>query len=144
MENKNLDTLRNLTFSVLEDMCFLMRSEPEFSEASSATPIIVNINCGEKYDIFIQFDRMLAETITQNLLGSPETSANQDLSISSIKEIANMIGGSFMNNLDMPASARLSIPEVVDPDFSEELDQEKTVSDVIYIDDRPIKLTLAG
>lgn len=144
MENKNLETLRNLTFSVLEDMCFLMRSEPEFSEASSATPIIVNINCGEKYDIFIQFDRMLAETITQNLLGSPETSANQDLSISSIKEIANMIGGSFMNNLDMPASARLSIPEVVDPDFSEELDQEKTVSDVIYIDDRPIKLTLAG
>jgi CheY-specific phosphatase CheX len=121
-----------------------MRSEPEFSEASSATPIIVNINCGEKYDIFIQFDRMLAETITQNLLGSPDTSANQDLSISSIKEIANMIGGSFMNNLDMPASAKLSIPEIVDPGFSEDLDQEKTVSDVIYIDDRPLKLTLAG
>ena len=144
MENKNLETLRNLTFSVLEDMCFLMRSEPEFSEASSATPIIVNINCGEKYDIFIQFDRMLAETIAQNLLGSPDTSVDQDLSISSIKEIANMIGGSFMNNLDMPASARLSIPEIVELDFSEDLDQEKTVSDVIYIDDRPLKLTLAG
>lgn len=144
MDNKNLETLRNLTFSVLEDMCFLMRSEPEFSEASSASPIIVNINCGEKYDIFIQFDRMLAETITQNLLGSPDSSVGEDLSISSIKEIVNMIGGSFMNNLDMPASARLSIPEVVDPDFTEELDQKKTVSDVIYIDDRPLKLTLAG
>ncbi|MBD3275080.1 MAG: hypothetical protein GF372_07195 [Candidatus Marinimicrobia bacterium] len=144
MENKNLETLRNLTFSVLEDMCFLMRSEPEFSEASSATPIIVNINCGEKYDIFIQFDRMLAETIAQNLLGSPDTSVDQKLSISSIKEIANMIGGSFMNHLDMPASARLSIPEIVDPDFSEQLDQKQTESDVIYIDDRPLKLTLAG
>ncbi len=144
MENKNLKTLRNLTFNVLEDMCFLMRSEPEFAEASSATPITININCGERYDIFIQFDRILADTITQNLLGSEDMNVSEELSISSIKEIVNMIGGSFMNNLDMPATARLSIPEMVDRQQLQDLEKQDVASEMIYVDDRPIKLTLAG
>jgi len=106
--------------------------------------VTVNINCGSRLGIYVQYDQSLAPDITENMLGIPREEIEPDLIESTLKEMVNIIGGNFMNSTNIPVSSRLSIPEIItgDLDRSHSKPVVDMLSDTVYLDERKIKLTL--
>lgn len=143
MISQNLQTLKRLTFKVLEETCFLLQSQ-EISPGDQSEVLTVHLRCGERYDLYFGFDERLTRAIAQNFLGLDHPSEDESLVVSSVKEIGNMIGGNYMNAVGLPAESRLSIPEIVGGSWSSgEVGPHYSIeSEVYYADGYPVKLTV--
>ena len=147
MKPLKIEILKRLTSKVLEESCFLLPTPPKKID-DFTTPlsdlITVNINCGDRYGIYVQFDKSLSPDITENMLGMPADEIEPELIDSTLKEMVNIIGGNFMNSTNIPTSARLSIPEIVNGTIEQSHSRPVVdmLTDTIFLDERKIKLTL--
>ena len=143
MEEK-LAILKQLTFKILENMCFLLETAPEISNENFTRSRSVKIECGSQYIVIVRFDENLALTIAENLMGMPRGELNPELIQSSVQEVTNMIGGNFMNELEMASDAKLSIPAPLEQDGIAPYLQPENALDTttLYIDNYPLELTI--
>ncbi len=145
MNTEKIEILKRLTFNILKEMCFLFQSDSLSSAQPEETPILVRINCGEKYSLFLQFDPLLAHTIARNFLGTSEEDMEERLLKSALTEVANMVGGNFMNVTNMESTAHLSLPEIVEDGwraFGHD-PQIRVVTEAIKVNQRPLQLAIA-
>ncbi|MCF7802828.1 MAG: chemotaxis protein CheX [Candidatus Marinimicrobia bacterium] len=143
MEPK-LSILKKLTFEILEDMCFLLETAPEISRQDFESPRSIKIECGQEYVVIVTVDENLSVTIAENLMGIPAKKLNRELVQSAVQEVTNMIGGNFMNQMEMATDAKLSIPApITDGDMEQYLKPENAVnSTTLYINNYPLDLTI--
>lgn len=144
MKPLNIEILKRLTSNVLETTCFLFQSEAGNGVQNTENQISVSIQCGTRFGIYLTFEQSLSQDIAENMLGMPPEELDKELTESSLKEITNMVGGNFMNAVNLPASTKLSIPEILQPKIEQGKIKPVTdmLSDVIHIDERPVKITL--
>jgi len=139
-----MELLKRLTFDILQEMCFLFQSDEPSSPDTGTKSILVRVDCGETYQIYLRFDSRLSETIAQNLLGTTSETLDDTLRNSALTEIANMVGGNFINHMNMDISAKVSIPQIVKSDWNEQsFDTPTRIStEWLYIDKRPLQLAI--
>jgi|GEM_PF-1899669 len=146
MAPRNLRTFKALTSDILEEVCFLLPARVGLEEEPAAQTITVHIACGNTTDLYLEFDARLAKVITGNFLGKSdeETSIDSTMVTSSIMEIGNMVGGNYMNALDMPPDTHLSPPEIVESPWSDARERVhySIATDTIFAEGYPIHLML--
>ncbi|HKJ69859.1 MAG TPA: chemotaxis protein CheX [bacterium] len=145
MITEKIELLKRLTFNILKEMCFLFQSEDLSSVQSEELPILVRIDCGKKYSLFLHFDPILAHTIARNFLGTAQEVIESPFLESALTEVVNMVGGNFMNATHMESTAHLSLPEIVEEDWRVFGHDPRTriVTEAIKVNDRPLQLTIA-
>jgi len=139
-----MELLKRLTFDIMQEMCFLFRSDTPDSPEVSGENTLVRVDCGKTYQIYLRFDSRLAETIAQNLLGAEAEAVDDTLRRSALTEIANMVGGNFINQMALDISTKVSIPRIVEKDWNDqEFDTPARIStEWLYIDKRPLQLAI--
>ncbi len=144
MKSQRLETLKRLTFKVLEEMCFILPSQSLRDESDERDSLIVHLRCGETSDLYLEFDARLVRIIAENFLGLDAFPEEADLIRSSVKEIGNMIGGNYMNSVNIPAENRLSIPEIVQSAWSpgERSPHYSIESETLYAEGYALTLTI--
>jgi len=144
MKPLNIEILKRLTSKVLETTCFLFQSEENAAVNATKNEVSIRINCGTRFSIYLTFDQSLSANISCNMLGLSSDELTSEIQESSLKEITNMIGGNFMNSMQLPASTKLSLPEVISggPEVGQSRPVTDVLSDTLYIETRPLKITL--
>lgn len=136
--------LKTWTFNILEEMCFLLPTEPEDTTFEPRDGITVQIQAGDYFSVFLTFAHALSHEIASNSLGLPQEEISEELVHSSIKEMVNIITGNFMNATNLPTEAHLSIPKIITegpPEFADG-SEENSESETTFINYHPIHLTL--
>jgi len=144
MKPLNIEILKRLTSNVLETTCFLFQSEENPAVKTTENEVSIRINCGTRFSIYLIFDQKLSTDISCNMLGLSANELTDEIEESTLKEITNMIGGNFMNSVQMPATTKLSLPEVMNggPEAGQSRPVTDVLSDTVYIENRPVKITL--
>lgn len=144
MTSEKMALLKRLTFEIMQKMCFLFPSDEPTSPEVSAGNILVRVDCGQLYQIYLRFDSRLAETIAQNLLGTTSEALDDTLRNSALTEIANMVGGNFVNQMNMDTSDKVSIPQIVESDWNEQYFEApiRISTEWLYFDKRPLQLAI--
>jgi len=140
----NIAILKTWTFNILEEMCFLLPTEPEDTLYNPREGITVKIQAGNFFTVYLTFAKALSHEIASNSLGLPAEEISEELVHSSIKEMANIIAGNFMNATNLPAVAHLSIPKILDggPPTIKADAGESYESETCFINNHPLHLTL--
>jgi len=144
VNSEKMEILKRLTFKVLQEVCFLFQSDSLSKDDSEKPPILVQVDCGDTYTIFLQFDPVLAESITTNFLGTTLDEIDETLINSTVSEITNMVGGNFINHLDLDTSSKLSIPKILDETWGEQdfADLSHIEAETLQIDKRPLQVAI--
>ncbi len=144
MNSEKMEILKRLTFKVLQEVCFLFQSDSLSKEDPEKPPILVQVDCGDTYTLFLQFDPVLAESITTNFLGTTREEIDDNLINSTVTEITNMVGGNFINQLNLDTSAKLSIPQILDESWSEQdfTDLSHIEAETLQIDKRLLQVAI--
>lgn len=140
----NITILKTWTFNILEEMCFLLPTEPVDASFDPRDGITVQIQAGNFFTVYLTFAKPLSCDIASNSLGLPEEEISVELVYSSIKEMANIIAGNFMNATNLPTDAHLSIPKIVPegPPKTAAGAEKVVESETTFINNHPLHLTL--